>query len=252
MVVAHYHPEGLLRDDLQALLARLAPLAQRLIFVSTHLRADQLARLPAGVTPLVRENVGYDFYSYRTGLQALGELRAYSRLVLCNSSFITVEPDKLLRGFFEREHAQDCFGLVYSREHRRHLSSFLLSFTPCCFTAPLFAGWWERMVPINDRAQVIPRYELGLSSALRHAGFRLGRAYRPTLGEQWVALRRALPTAKRTLSPLALNPMLFYWDFVLREFGVAKIELVRADPYGLLDQPTRERLRQICGAAGAA
>ncbi len=252
IVVAHFHPQGLLRDDLAGLLRALAERACRIVFVSTRLASSERARLPAAAQVIVRDNTGYDFFSYKVGIEALGDRAACGRLVLMNSSFITVDVDKLLRGFFEARSPGDVFGLVYSREHRRHLSSFLLSFAPRCFNSPRFTDWWARMQPIDERERVIPAYELGLSSHLRHGGFALRRAYHATAREQWTALRRAWPTAKRTLVPLALNPMLFYWDFVLRDFGVAKVELVKKDPYGFLDQPTRGRLVAVCGAAGAA
>jgi rhamnosyltransferase len=252
VVVAHYHPRGLVRDDLSGLVDQLAASARRVIFVSTRLEPLYAARFAGNVAVIVRENYGYDFYSYKTGIEALGDLRDLDRLIVFNSSFLCVDREKLLRRFFVPDHPRyDVFGLAYSREHRRHLQSFLLSFGARCFGSEVFTRWWSQMTPVNERNRVITQFELGLSSYLRRAGFKLGWAYHPTFREIFVALGRALRTPKRTLNPLSLSPTHFYWDFVLREFGIAKIELIKSNPYQLMDAGSRERLAQAGGAAGA-
>ena len=67
VVVAHYHPRGLIRGDLTGLMSALQSLPASLLLVSTHLSAEQRDRVPPGTRVILRDNHGYDFYSYKVG-----------------------------------------------------------------------------------------------------------------------------------------------------------------------------------------
>ncbi len=253
VVAAHFHPQGLLRDDFLALLDELQRSPATVLLVSTRLTSAQRDRLPEGIRVIVRENHGYDFYSYKVGLDSLGDLRDFQRVVLMNSSFVCVQRHKLLSGFFERSHeAFDLFGLTESHQKSRHLQSFLLSFGPRCVQSALFRRWWGEVVPIDERQRVIDTYEIGLSRFLQEAGFTLGCAYHPTHPQKVIALWRSVRRGSLIWDPKRLNPTHFYWDFLLREFGVVKLELVRTDPHALLDERSRRWISALTGAAGVA
>lgn len=201
----------------------------------------------------MRDNHGYDFYSYKVGLEALDGLHGFGRVILMNSSFACLHSERLIARFFKRDQAPyDALALTESDERHPHLQSFLVSFAGDCIRAPAFRKWWNDMTPIDDRHEVIDRYELGMSRFLRGAGFALGAAYRPTGLQRLTALARSLKRGRRIFNPRALNPTHFYWDFLLQEFGIIKIELLRSDPYRLLDEPTRRSLIAAVGEAGAA
>jgi lipopolysaccharide biosynthesis protein len=234
VIIAHYHPEGLVRDDLRGLVDDLSSFADTVVFVSTHLAAAAAQELPQCVTIIVRENRGYDFYSYKVGIESLGDLSRLTRLFLVNSSFMCIDREKLLQRFFRSDHGgYDVFGLTRSHEHRPHLQSFLLSFGPRCLQSERFQRWWSRMIPIDDRQSVIDAYELGLSAYLRDCGFSMGSAYVPTPREKVIASLRSVLRLALTLDPMALNPTHFYWDFLLERFGIVKLELLERNPYGL-------------------
>jgi rhamnosyltransferase len=71
-VIAHYHPQGKLAADLFALIRHLSALASRVVLVSTCLSAVCTAKVRPFAQVIARENFGYDFWSYRVGLEALG------------------------------------------------------------------------------------------------------------------------------------------------------------------------------------
>jgi rhamnosyltransferase len=251
VVIAHYDPEGLIRDDLRALVDDLCSFTDTVIFVSTNLTAAAARVLPSRVTTIARENRGYDFYSYKVGVESLGNLSQLIRLFLVNSSFICVDRHKLVQRFFRSEHSEfDVFSLTRSREYRPHLQSFLLSFGPRCLHSPDFGTWWSQMTAIDERERVIERYELGLSHFLEQSGFSLGSAYLPTLGQRAVALARSARRLRRVWNPSMLNPTQFYWDFLLREFGIVKVEMVKKNPYGLIGARERAHLAAAAGPAG--
>jgi lipopolysaccharide biosynthesis protein len=251
VILAHYHPRGLIRNDLSGLMRALRALPARVLLVSTHLAPAH--RVPAGVEVMVRENHGYDFYSYKVGLEALGDLRGLRRVILMNSSFACLDPEKLIGRFFRGDHTPyDAFALTESEERAPHLQSFLISFNAACMASSAVRAWWGSMAPLDDRREVIDTYELGLSRFLRSAGFALGSAYRPGARQRLTALARSLRRRRWVLNPRALNPTHFYWDFLLKEFGIIKIELIRSDPYALLDEPTRCALSAAVGEVAAA
>jgi hypothetical protein len=81
--------------------------------------------------------------------------------------------------------------------------------------SPAFASFWHDMQPISDRDMVIPRYEVGLSHAMNRAGFRLATAFTPPAGAR----------------PPYRNPTHVFWDAVLAQFGIIKLELLRTNPF---------------------
>jgi len=234
VVIAHYDSKGLLREDFRELVHDLSLFADHVVFVSTHLTTVAAQALPQCLTIIVRENRGYDFYSYKVGIESLGDLTRLSRLFLVNSSFICIDRQKLMQRFFRSDHGQyDVFGLTRSHEHRPHLQSFLLSFGSRCLQSETFQNWWSSMIPLDDRQSVIDAYELGLSAYLQDNDFSLGSAYVPTRREKVIASLRSLGRLAPVWDPIALNPTHFYWDFVLQNFGIVKVELAERNPYGL-------------------
>ncbi len=253
IVIAHFHPKGSLRADLAALVCELARLAAPIVFVSTNLDESQRRFLPGNVLVIARENRGYDFYSYKVGIDALGELATLRRLVLFNSSFICLDRQKLIRRFFAVDHPHcDVFGLTRSQERQPHLQSFLLSFGARCLHSERFRRWWSQMLPIDDREGVIERYELGLSAYLAEAGFSLGCAYSPSLRDKRAAWWRAVRRLRPVLYPTQLNPTQFYWDVLLRDFGVAKLEMIEKNPYNLMDAGARAELSAAAAVAASS
>jgi rhamnosyltransferase len=216
-VVAHFDPAGRVARHLRGLVSHLASLG-RVVFVSTRLSADEERTLHApGVEVITRANEGYDFYSYRRGIEALGDLAACDSLTVLNSSFVCLDPATLTTRFFGRSRPQvDVLGLTSNYEYAAHLQSYWLSFeTRGALDSPAFASFWRDMEPISDRDLVIPRYEVGLSQAMHRAGLKLASAFSPPAGER----------------PPYRNPTHVFWDALLAEFAILKLELLKSNPF---------------------
>jgi rhamnosyltransferase len=74
-VIAHYDSAGRIALHLRALAGHLASLG-RVVFVSTQLAPHEARALPKAVEVITRPNEGYDFFSYKRGIEALGDLQA--------------------------------------------------------------------------------------------------------------------------------------------------------------------------------
>lgn len=250
--MAAYDPNGEIADHVRFQIEAWQGQCSRLIFVTTHALTAPAREWLAGRAELIeRENVGYDFYSYRTGLFAAGDLTTYDQVVICNDT--CVGP---LRGFAEifagmDAAAYDFWGFTASDEVAPHVQSYFLVFTPAVVASPAFAGFWEAMTPESKRWTVITRYEIGLSRILREAGFVSGAYFVPTWWERrrarlrmfWQARHRHEPAAsrsarwrsrwKRARGPW--NPTCALADSALdrARLPMVKVQVVREDPYSL-------------------
>ena len=216
-VIAHYDPAGRVALYLHGLVAHLASLG-RVVFVSTSLagREEQALR-GAGIEVITRPNEGYDFFSYRRGIEALGDLSGIDALTILNSSFVCLDPATLTRRFFSSLSPDiDVLGITSNFEYAAHVQSYWLSFeTRRVLDSPAFSSFWKEMQPISDRDLVIPRYEVGLSHAINRAGFRLASAFTPPAGAR----------------PPYRNPTHIFWDSLLAQFAIVKLELLRTNPF---------------------
>jgi rhamnosyltransferase len=247
IVIAHFHAGGLVQANLRALVQALLALPARIVFVSTGATPESLATLPAGVQAIARPNTGYDFESYRIGIEALGDLVAFDELVLMNSSLVCIDPQKLCERFFRAPRADaDVFALTGSHQVAPHLQSFLVGFSRRAIVSEAFGAWWRSLEPLDERDAVIGRYELGMSAHFARHGFRLAAAFRPTGEQKFHALCRHFEAGGEppaiasdgtvTLDLQAadvLNPMHFMWDALLDEFGVMKAELLKRNPHSI-------------------
>jgi len=216
-VVAHYDPAGRVARHLHGLVAHVASLG-RVVFVSTNLSDGEAEALRSrGFEVITRANEGYDFFSYRRGIEALGDLAAIDALTIFNSSFVCLDPPTLTTRFFSSLSPDiDVLGITSNYEYAAHVQSYWMSFeTRRVLDSGAFASFWKDMQPVSDRNLVIPRYEVGLSQAMNRAGFRLASAFTPPAGER----------------PPYHNPTHVFWDAVLAQFGIIKLELVRTNPF---------------------
>jgi hypothetical protein len=144
---------------------------------------------------LERANFGYDFGAFRDGIRLLDSLLARpSRLVLANDSVWFPLPGRL-DWFAQAEGVPaDCVGASsnlgvipetlanwpaqqwkYDQSlPDYHLCSFLLSFRRKVLLSDEFAKFWATLPLSNNKFWVVTKNELGLSKAMRAAGFTLG------------------------------------------------------------------------------
>jgi lipopolysaccharide biosynthesis protein len=182
---------------------------------------------------VVRRNQTLDFGSWKVGLERAGDLARVSRLMLANDSCYGPVSD--LGRFLERMPAAeaDVWGMTDSLELEPHLQSYFLLFYPRALASPMFHEFWREFRFVRSKYRVIQDYELGLSRKLRQAGLRLRAAY-PY--EKVAAAARAGGEAFQYREELVqgpLNPTLFMWDVLVREFSAPfiKTELFRQDRF---------------------
>ena len=192
-VMAHYDPRGRVAPHVQRHIEALTKAFDRVIVVSTaELQPEDEAWLAAHAELQRRGNYGYDFFSYRAGLLEAGNLADYDRVVICNDSYVGPLDDYEVILQAMAATPADFWGLTKSDRIAPHVQSFFVCFMPWVVRSHAFEQFWQRMTPVSDRAQVIRRYEIGLSTALLDAGFAHGSYFEENDEDRRVARLRML------------------------------------------------------------
>lgn len=264
VVMAHYDPHGQVAPHVLRQLDAWQGVASRLILVSAAgiTDPDVIASVSSRAELIIRDNEGYDFFSYKRGLDSVDDLEAYDVVVVCNDSYIgpLVPWSTVIETMCARP--IDAWGLTETMRRQRHVQSFFYAFRPWVVASRGFTTFWGDMQVVSDRNRVIRVYEIGLSRAILEAGFQIGSYYTEDDADRriararqvWWAVHRAplRPRGKR-LSSLPRfarepwNPMSALADRALgaARLPVVKIDTLRYDPYrlgsgALLDACERE------------
>lgn len=253
LIIAHFHQEGLLREDTRCFLEHAITQFDKVLFVSTKLLTDELPKFHGKVEIIIRENVGYDFYSYRLGIlkcKENGVLSKINYLHLMNTSFICFEPTRLISNYFQKlpvASNNSVWGLTESSTFERHLQSYLISLPKSLITKSYFFDWWETLQALNNRWDVIIQQEIGFSKFLLEHKTSLDSIYRLSLVNKFnniviyilnkIQKALALPQIRRRQ-----NPIQDYFLDIYKSYGIVKIELLRLNPYGLNLNPLMDIL----------
>lgn len=244
VVIAHYHPKGKVAAHLHQLVAYLAQhVTTHVVLVSTGIAPAEVEVLRPHCQVISRDNFGYDFWSYKVGLEALPAGVNWQRLLLLNSSFIAVHPELLIGQLLAPAPSSRILGLTSSRMFDSHLQSYCLLFDGAdLIQSQAMRQWWSQMEPISDRDQVIHRYEIGLSRYFHSHGVPLAAALVPSQHDRFMAIIRTIAqqgAAGMTIPAQAdqvslrlefseqTNPTHSMWDRLFAQFGVVKIDFLR-------------------------
>jgi len=247
-VFAHFDPGGCVAPHVERYLAALSATANRLMVVSTaDLSRDGRRSIERYGELILRENVGYDFYSWKVGLDGVRDWEDYDRVLICNDSVIG--PYRPLPRILDEmaRRRLDFWGITQSKEIEPHVQSWFVVFERPVLQSGLLHGFWRAMTPVSDRYWVIRRYEIGMSRLLRTAGFRMDSYFRPNAHDRVKAAMRYRHYLRRQGGPVVglrglfeqsgWNPAIACWDAALDgRLPFTKIDVLRDDPYRIGDQ----------------
>lgn len=252
IVIAHYSSSGRVANHLVTLVQTLSDYSKNIIFVSTGILESELSKLAPYATVIARENVGYDFWSYKVGLEELGDLAQYQKVLCFNSSFICLKPDLLLEKAFFPMMNSGLNGITFSAQDSLHIQSYWFSFDgDLLLNNGALQGWWDQLKPISERSLVVKYYEIGMSQWFIDRGVGITALFEASREDLLVSLARLIATRRARPkmssdgsmsvtfdleSSKALNPTHYLWDSLVNEFGILKLDL-------LINNPTKQDLR---------
>lgn len=243
IVIAHYHPTGKVADHLLNLIEIFSKTTKNIVFASTNINESCESNVNKNCELLKVENIGYDFWSYKNGIDFISKKNLnLDKLIIINSSILNLQPQKLADAILKEDGFIGIKALTISEEHAIHAQSFCLSFEGNEFIKSNdFKEWWGNLTPIANRQEVIDKYEIGMSQFFLKKGYKIKQLFNATDHDKLIALSRAISTKYFNIElntkdsqvildlnwTKHLNPTHFYWDILIDQFGFIKIELVK-------------------------
>ncbi len=240
LIFVHYHSNGLIRNDILKFLKNSNSYFQKIILISTNLKINEIKKLPKSIKIIRRQNIGYDFYSYKCGLEYyLKKLkRNYfdENLFFINSSVLFVEKDRLIKNIKRLKIGENEFwGLTKSYELSEHIQSYFFCFSSKILIKKNILNWWKKIKPFKKRQTIVDKYELGLSKLMLQNGVKLCSVFKKNINiypknfAQKIKLRykEIIHKQKKIYKK---NPTNYFWKDFYNQFGLVKIELLKYNP----------------------
>lgn len=253
-VVAHHDPDGLLAPHVRYQLRQLRAVADRLVLVSTGLANSDADDLVDAVVR--RPNRGYDFGSWKAGLDAVDGWAGFDRVILSNDSYVgpLVPAAELLA-----RAATGAYGITTSRQAVPHVQSYFAAYDQRALGLPAFQQFWADLPMLQDRTAVIEACELGLARVLAAADVPPSSYFTATPHEERVMAARIAAHHRRPglaqvagaaaylLQPwrdVTESPVLGLWDRVFDDarLPAVKVSLFARNPYRIDRGATLARL----------
>jgi hypothetical protein len=235
-----YSASGEVNSSVEAYLRDLKSSGFSVVFVTT---AKTLTRRAEAILAslchkvIIRTNFSLDFGSWALALRMVPIPANATSVLICNDSCAgpLVSIDHLLaRMSFDEA---DMWGITDTPEVAEHLQSYFLLLSPQVFKSAAFDDFWQGFEYTADKWDLILKNEIGFSTRMRAAGFRL-RALVPY--DRLAALVRSAPRyvpEREVLARMgAVNPSLVLWRPAVEEYGLPflKKELLMRDPFETL------------------
>ncbi len=247
IVFAHYDCDDLVDEYVYHYLNELNKNAKLLVFISTSKLSDKdISRLSEYCSNIIiRPNIGYDFMSYKVGLESFNHTE-FDEIVICN--------DSVYAPLFSLEHifnemancSVDFWGATDNNAYAHHLQSYFIVFKKAVISSAAFKKFWQEVIVLPDKDSIIQKYEVGLSVLLMNNGFRFKPLYNYVpnkIVEFWLRLKRitfkkmimkifALCVGKYDMHKFGtMNNTHFFWKKMLEvNIPFLKIELLRDNP----------------------
>ena len=177
-VFAHFDRDDLVDPYVLFYLEQLRPFCDHIVFVSTsklsHVDLDRVTKIVN--TALCKDNTGYDFMSWKVGLDSFDHSQ-FDEILLCNDS--CYGPFESLCSIFDRmgQSEADFWGLTKSYQLAPHIQSYFFVFRASVVRSEVFKQFWQRFKILDQKIEIIKSYEVGLSGELVRAGFKMDQFF---------------------------------------------------------------------------
>lgn len=194
VVIAHYDVDGRVALDIIELIHALKKWTNFITFVSTNICKDDASKVSKMCELVVRENIGFDFSSYKVGIDLIKNKEKLDSILIINSSVIYFNPKKLLDEYFLRSSSDPAlFGLTESLENGKHVQSFWVEFcSNQLINSAAFGIWWDNVQSLSSQTDVILKYEIGMSRYFENIGVKLDAIYKKSVQDKILAACRSI------------------------------------------------------------
>jgi hypothetical protein len=177
ILLAHYDRDGIIDPYVVAAAREYRKHARVLILISTSVRTP-----PPSLSGILdhfvsRDNVGYDFGSWKAGIALLGSPDAFDEIVCLNDSVYGPLFDLTPTFTDTRTLDADVWGMVLSDMPTPHVQSWFFAMRRNFIRSRLFDTFWRSAGADMPKEELIRNREVGLSVAVRDAQLRLAAIY---------------------------------------------------------------------------
>jgi len=228
---------------LKNVIKSIAEKYKNIILCSTNISEIEYNEMSKYIKIIKVENIGYDFWSYKIGLESiLTDDKNIEKVIILNSSVIYLDPTIVGNIAAIDDGFIGVRALTISHEYKRHAQSFFVSFEGKeLIRSEEFKDWWKNLIPIPDRQEVIFKYEIGMSEYFVNKGYEIKSVFEPTNKEKFIALSRAIGNGYLKIGmntndskismdiggEYPINPTHYFWDSLISKYGTIKIELLK-------------------------
>lgn len=214
---SHFDRDSRLDDYVIHYLKSLADAGLSIVLISSCSSLDKpsmdiATRICSAV--ILRANRGYDFAGWALAIRKLHGILDAEEIVCANDS--VYGPLRPLAPMFDEMNARGfpLWGVTSNFEIEHHLQSYFIVFKRPAITSPAFRSFWFDVRPLQDKWEIIKRYEVKLASFFRDRGIH---------ADHYV----------RSIAGLSLNPTLDLWKKTLEgRSPFLKVQLLRDSSLG--------------------
>ena len=148
-----------------------------ILFISnSNIEQKYLDKLNNVSKVIIRENKGFDFYSYKKALSST-DFWNYEKIILTNDTLVG-PMDNFERSYHKIINSKyDIFGMTASKQFQYHIQSFFICFDKKVTRSEHFKEFWSTVKIESDVMDVIIKYELGLTKYFKDRGFSCSALY---------------------------------------------------------------------------
>lgn len=173
ILLAHYDRDGIIDPYVIAAAHEYRRFANTLVLISVSTKTPPHELSSVVDIFIHRENVGYDFGSWRAGLRSLGSPTAFDEIICVNDSVYGPLFDVGPALESPRLAAADFWGMTVSEKPQRHVQSWFFAMRSPVIRSESFQAFWESCDQDLPKEDIIAQRELGLSRILQQSGFHL-------------------------------------------------------------------------------
>ncbi|HEH9426663.1 TPA: rhamnan synthesis F family protein [Aeromonas sobria] len=216
-----YDKDGVVDQYIQFKLSELKKSVEKIVVVSnsplTNLGRETLENI--GCDVLCRENIGFDVWGYKEGMEYIGQdkLSQYDELIMLNYTFFgPIFPFEEMFSWAEQQPQLGFWGLSDHAEKtpnpftgtgtlHRHIQSHFIAVRKKLFQSPEFIAYWKNMPMINSYQDSILNHESKFTHYFEQRGFSYAvyistedyQSEYPTFFEVAEVLKNRCPIIKR-------------------------------------------------------
>lgn len=213
-IISHYDSKNIIEDYVCFMIKELYKLNFDVIIVSTanHINTTERNKIKKYLRAFIlKKNIGYDFISWKIGMSLLKDFEAYDDLLLINDSiFFPLTPPKNMFNEMKKK-KYDFWGLIDCYNRKYHIQSFFWYFDKKIKKSNFFNTFWNRCLPLNDKAEIINKYETIFTSLVIKKYFNVGA---------YVETKKVILELNKLNISIPKDEVLFYslWQFIIMKF----------------------------------